>query len=101
MPPQNTHEIFRKELELFREHERSNGRAVYDNQFDFLLQSLRRASLAVVEEIQKYNNDRVKEWHKTCLVETFDNGRFWEAKDMQQHLLATAREITGTDQTRR
>lgn len=39
-------------------------------------------------EIKEWNNDRVKECYKTCLSEKFDNGCFWEAKEMQQYLLS-------------
>lgn len=65
MPPQNTHEIFRKELELFEKefsHRKtflSENKYYYNTEFEnelksFLLQSLRRASLARMQEERQF-----------------------------------------------
>lgn len=61
----------------------------YEIMTDYLRTLLEKKEAEKVEllaRIQEWNQDRVEVWHKTCLFETFDNGRFWEAKDTQSFL---------------
>lgn len=54
MPPQNTHEIFRKELELFEKLHTDTDCSQRDKCKSFLLASLRRASLARMQEERQF-----------------------------------------------
>jgi hypothetical protein len=49
-----------------------------------LTQTVERVLEELIEEINK----RLDEHHVGCLEDNFINGRFWEAKDTQQLLLA-------------
>lgn len=39
------------------------------------------------EKLEEYVDRMVKEKHKTCLTDQFDNGMFWAYKDIQKRLL--------------
>ena len=39
-----------------------------------------------LERIEQFVDLKVKEFHKTCLTDTFDNGRFWAFKEMQEFI---------------
>jgi hypothetical protein len=46
----------------------------------------------ITKEILNWNQLRINEWHKTCLTNDFNNGRFWEAKDTQVHVMGLVAE---------
>src|SRR5438093_1301731 len=39
-----------------------------------------------LERIEQFIDFKVKEFHKTCLTNEFDNGRFWAFKEMQEFI---------------
>ena len=61
-----------------------NERAVEDV-FDNIDLQIAEAKREVAEEVDA----KVKLYHKTCLTDKFDNGKFWAYKEMQTHLTPT------------
>lgn len=57
-------------------------------------EAVAEAKEELLARIQEWNQDRIEEWVKTCLTETFDNGRFWEAKETQGFLKALEESLT-------
>jgi hypothetical protein len=54
-----------------------------------------RTSLA--EEVEEYNEEKLKEKYKTCTTSEFDNGYFWATKDLQQQLKTKIEALKGTE----
>ncbi len=40
-----------------------------------------------LEKLEQYVNIKVKEFHKTCLYDLFDNGCFWAFKEVQAFII--------------
>lgn len=48
-------------------------------------------------ELSKYVDDMVKEKHKTCLTNQFDNGMFWAYKDIQGKIDKLKQDLLGKE----
>jgi len=40
----------------------------------------------IIEILDKYLDEKIKEKHKTCLTDQFDNGYFWALKELQEFM---------------
>jgi hypothetical protein len=49
-------------------------------------EKLEKKHSMTLEELEKYVDCKIKELHKNCLTDQFDNGGFWAYKDIQQKL---------------
>ena len=52
-----------------------------------------------IERLEQYVDFKVKEFHKTCLTDTFDNVCFWAFKEMQAfitHLKSESKKVLNT-----
>lgn len=85
---QLTHKVMNKQQYIKKARvllENFDGWREYDedahNEF---LEALYQLHQEGVREIENEIDEKVKLYHKTCLISDFDNGQFWAYKDMQQ-----------------
>lgn len=58
----------------------------HDHGREYVIQARLDAQREILEKIEDEVDERVKFYHKTCLTDDFDNGKFWGYKDMQGFL---------------